>query len=62
LLLQIWQVLSKCHGFVVSNHLLPHHPTIQEMTAGELKFALRVESMLNCIVSAEYRQLTVEVR
>eukprot|EP01134_Creolimax_fragrantissima_P006128 CFRG6128T1 len=58
---RVWHVLKKCHGFVVSNHLLPHRPTVQEMTAGELKFALRVESMLNCIVSAEYRQLTVEV-
>ncbi|KNC83173.1 hypothetical protein SARC_04559 [Sphaeroforma arctica JP610] len=58
---RVWHVLKKSHGFVVSNHLLPHRPTVQEMTAGELKFALRVESMLNCIVSAEYRQLTVEV-
>eukprot|EP00123_Amoebidium_parasiticum_P014558 comp22555_c0_seq1/m.34320 comp22555_c0_seq1/g.34320 ORF comp22555_c0_seq1/g.34320 comp22555_c0_seq1/m.34320 type:complete len:1285 (-) comp22555_c0_seq1:310-4164(-) len=58
---KVWHVLRRCHGFVVSNHLLPHHPTVQEMTAGEIKFAMRVEGMLNCIVSAEYRQLTVEV-
>eukprot|EP00124_Ichthyophonus_hoferi_P001166 Ihof_evm7s55 gene=Ihof_evmTU7s55 len=58
---KVWHVLRRCHGFVVSNHLLPHHPTVQEMTAGEIKFAMKVEGMLNCIVSAEYRQLTVEV-
>ena len=31
------------------------------MTAGELKFALRVETVLNSIPDPEYRQLIVEV-
>jgi len=30
------------------------------MTSGELKFALRVESILNTIPQPEYRQLVVE--
>jgi hypothetical protein len=30
------------------------------MTPGEMKFALRVESALNCIPQPEYRQLMVE--
>ena len=32
-----------------------------QMTAGELKFALRVESVLNSLPDPEYRQLVVEV-
>ena len=31
------------------------------MTAGELKFSLRVESVLNSLPDPEYRQLVVEV-
>lgn len=31
-----------------------------QMTPGEMKFALRVESALNCIPQPEYRQLMVE--
>lgn len=31
------------------------------MTPGELKFALRVESVLNSLPDPEYRQLVVEV-
>ena len=30
------------------------------MTPGEMKFALRVETALNCIPQPEYRQLMVE--
>ena len=30
------------------------------MTAGELKFALRIEEVLNCVPQPEYRQLMVE--
>lgn len=33
----------------------------QEMTPGELKFALAVETVLNTIPQPEYRQLIVEV-
>ena len=32
-----------------------------QMTAGELKFALEVETVLNTIPQPEYRQLVVEV-
>lgn len=32
----------------------------QEMTSGELKFALEVETVLNSIPQPEYRQLIVE--
>lgn len=32
----------------------------QEMTSGELKFALAVETVLNTIPQPEYRQLVVE--
>jgi len=32
----------------------------QEMTSGELKFALEVETVLNTIPQPEYRQLVVE--
>jgi phosphorylase kinase alpha/beta subunit len=32
----------------------------REMTAGELKFALQAEQVLNCVPQPEYRQLMVE--
>ena len=40
--------------------MIPHTLT-QEMTPGELKFALEVETVLNTIPQPEYRQLVVEV-
>jgi len=39
--------------------MLPQNLT-QEMTSGELKFALAVETVLNTIPQPEYRQLVVE--
>eukprot|EP01135_Chromosphaera_perkinsii_P003086 Nk52_evm33s234 gene=Nk52_evmTU33s234 len=57
---QAWKVLERCHGFSTHGHLLPQHPTINEMTPGELKFALMIEAMLNCIPSPCLRQITVE--
>lgn len=39
--------------------MLPQSLT-QEMTPGELKFALAVETVLNSIPQPEYRQLIVE--
>lgn len=39
--------------------MLPQNLT-QEMTSGELKFALAVETVLNSIPQPEYRQLVVE--
>uniref|UniRef100_A0A1X7VMW5 Phosphorylase b kinase regulatory subunit n=1 Tax=Amphimedon queenslandica TaxID=400682 RepID=A0A1X7VMW5_AMPQE len=58
---QVWHCLEKCDGLFIGNQILPKFPTIHEMTAGELKFALKVESVLNSLPDPEYRQLVVEV-
>ncbi|EEB10958.1 phosphorylase B kinase alpha, kpb1, putative [Pediculus humanus corporis] len=56
---QVWSVLEKCQGLAIEGRLLPQNLT-QEMTSGELKFALAVETALNSIPQPEYRQLMVE--
>lgn len=56
---RVWQVLEKCNGLAIEGRLLPQNLT-QEMTSGELKFALAVETVLNTIPQPEYRQLVVE--
>lgn len=56
---RVWQVLERCQGLVIEGKLLPQNLT-QEMTSGELKFALAVETVLNTIPQPEYRQLIVE--
>ncbi|XP_074109095.1 putative phosphorylase b kinase regulatory subunit alpha isoform X2 [Cotesia typhae] len=56
---RVWQVLERCQGLVIEGKVLPQHLT-QEMTSGELKFALAVETVLNTIPQPEYRQLVVE--
>ncbi|KAG0719623.1 putative phosphorylase b kinase regulatory subunit alpha [Chionoecetes opilio] len=56
---QIWKILGKCKGINIEGKVIPHSLT-QEMTAGELKFALEVETVLNTIPQPEYRQLVVE--
>ncbi|XP_024889881.1 probable phosphorylase b kinase regulatory subunit alpha isoform X1 [Temnothorax curvispinosus] len=56
---RVWQVLEKCHGLAIEGRVLPQNLT-QEMTSGELKFALAVETVLNTIPQPEYRQLVVE--
>jgi phosphorylase kinase alpha/beta subunit len=56
-----WHTLEKCDGLFIGNKSLPKYPTVHEMTAGELKFALRVETVLNSLPDPEYRQLVVEV-
>lgn len=43
----------------IEGRVLPQSLT-QEMTPGELKFALEVETALNTIPQPEYRQLVVE--
>lgn len=43
----------------IEGRVLPQNLT-QEMTPGELKFALAVETVLNSIPQPEYRQLIVE--
>jgi len=52
-------ILERCQGIAVNGKDLPNNLT-QEMTSGELKFALHVEARLNTIPQPEYRQLVVE--
>ncbi|KAK4887210.1 hypothetical protein RN001_003481 [Aquatica leii] len=56
---RVWSVLEKCHGLDIAGKVLLPNLT-QEMTPGELKFALAVETVLNSIPQPEYRQLIVE--
>lgn len=49
----------QCQGLVIQGKILQPNLT-QEMTSGELKFALAVETVLNSIPQPEYRQLVVE--
>ncbi|XP_045459694.1 probable phosphorylase b kinase regulatory subunit alpha [Melitaea cinxia] len=56
---RVWAVLEKCQGLVIQGKVLQPNLT-QEMTSGELKFALAVETVLNSIPQPEYRQLVVE--
>uniref|UniRef100_A0A8C5U3P3 Phosphorylase b kinase regulatory subunit n=1 Tax=Malurus cyaneus samueli TaxID=2593467 RepID=A0A8C5U3P3_9PASS len=56
---KVWNVLQKCHGLSVEGFVLPSSTT-REMTPGELKFAVHVESVLNRVPQPEYRQLLVE--
>ncbi|XP_074037667.1 probable phosphorylase b kinase regulatory subunit alpha isoform X1 [Leptinotarsa decemlineata] len=55
----VWGILEKCQGLDIAGKVLPQTLT-QEMTSGELKFALAVETVLNTIPQPEYRQLIVE--
>nr|XP_023025645.1 probable phosphorylase b kinase regulatory subunit alpha [Leptinotarsa decemlineata] len=55
----IGNVTMKCQGLDIAGKVLPQTLT-QEMTSGELKFALAVETVLNTIPQPEYRQLIVE--
>ncbi|XP_032231174.1 phosphorylase b kinase regulatory subunit alpha, liver isoform isoform X3 [Nematostella vectensis] len=57
---RVWKILEKCHQVSIYKHILPS-AMVREMTPGELKFALCVESALNRIPEPEYRQLVVEV-
>ncbi|XP_031338825.1 probable phosphorylase b kinase regulatory subunit alpha isoform X4 [Photinus pyralis] len=56
---RVWSVLERCHGLDIAGRVLLPNLT-QEMTPGELKFALAVETVLNSIPQPEYRQLIVE--
>lgn len=49
----------QCEGLAIEGRVLPKGLT-EEMTPGELKFALEVETALNTIPQPEYRQLVVE--
>ncbi|XP_063530574.1 probable phosphorylase b kinase regulatory subunit alpha isoform X2 [Cydia strobilella] len=56
---RVWGVLEQCQGLIIQGKVLQPNLT-QEMTSGELKFALAVETVLNSIPQPEYRQLVVE--
>ncbi|XP_028834843.1 phosphorylase b kinase regulatory subunit alpha, liver isoform-like isoform X2 [Denticeps clupeoides] len=56
---KVWKILQKCHGLSIAGYVLPSSTT-QEMTEGEIKFAVQVESVLNHVPQPEYRQLLVE--
>ncbi|XP_016839253.1 probable phosphorylase b kinase regulatory subunit alpha isoform X1 [Nasonia vitripennis] len=56
---RVWHVLERCQGLAIEGRILAQNLT-QEMTPGELKFALAVETVLNTIPQPEYRQLIVE--
>ncbi|XP_066189882.1 phosphorylase b kinase regulatory subunit alpha, skeletal muscle isoform isoform X8 [Sylvia atricapilla] len=56
---KVWKILQKCHGLSVEGFVLPSSTT-REMTPGEMKFAVHVESVLNRVPQPEYRQLLVE--
>lgn len=55
----VWCILERCPSVWVRGYCLSQALT-KEMTTGELKFALRVEEMLNMVPEPEYRQLLVE--
>ncbi|XP_045920370.1 phosphorylase b kinase regulatory subunit alpha, skeletal muscle isoform isoform X1 [Micropterus dolomieu] len=56
---KVWKILQKCHGLSIDGFVLPSSTT-REMTPGEIKFSLHVETVLNRIPQPEYRQLLVE--
>nr|XP_027199784.1 probable phosphorylase b kinase regulatory subunit alpha [Dermatophagoides pteronyssinus] len=56
---RVWNLLEKCEGIAIEGRILINQLT-REMTAGELKFALQAEQVLNSIPQPEYRQLIVE--
>ncbi|XP_064814143.1 phosphorylase b kinase regulatory subunit alpha, liver isoform-like, partial [Oncorhynchus masou masou] len=56
---KVWKILQKCHGLSIDGYVLPSSTT-REMTEGEIKFAVHVESVLEPRPQPEYRQLLVE--
>uniref|UniRef100_UPI0037E8900A phosphorylase b kinase regulatory subunit alpha, liver isoform isoform X2 n=1 Tax=Semicossyphus pulcher TaxID=241346 RepID=UPI0037E8900A len=56
---KVWKILQKCHGLSIDGYVLPSSTT-REMTEGEIKFAVQVETVLNHVPQPEYRQLLVE--
>ncbi|XP_051877023.1 phosphorylase b kinase regulatory subunit alpha, skeletal muscle isoform isoform X2 [Pristis pectinata] len=56
---RVWKILQKCQGLTIENYIL-WSSTTEEMTPGEIKFAVQVETFLNCVPQPEYRQLLVE--
>ncbi|XP_046899325.1 phosphorylase b kinase regulatory subunit alpha, skeletal muscle isoform-like [Hypomesus transpacificus] len=56
---KVWKILQKCHGLSIEGWVLSSSTT-SEMTPGEIKFAVHVETVLNRVPQPEYRQLLVE--
>ncbi|XP_061566548.1 phosphorylase b kinase regulatory subunit alpha, skeletal muscle isoform isoform X2 [Cololabis saira] len=56
---KVWRILQKCHGLSIEGFVLPASTT-REMTPGEIKFSVHVETVLNRVPQPEYRQLLVE--
>ncbi len=61
----VWKLLHHCKGLVIGDKLerrnrLDSEFLINEMTAGEKNFALKIEHLLNKIQAPEYRQVNVE--
>ncbi|XP_073330653.1 phosphorylase b kinase regulatory subunit alpha, skeletal muscle isoform isoform X2 [Pagrus major] len=56
---KVWKILQKCHGLSIEGFVLPSSTT-KEMTPGEIKFSVHVETVLNRVPQPEYRQLLVE--
>ncbi|KAL1123716.1 hypothetical protein AAG570_001489, partial [Ranatra chinensis] len=58
----VWDVMMRTpKGIRVQGHILPHQPTLTNMTRSELNFALLVEQeVLSHIRQPEYRQIVVE--
>ncbi|XP_034532695.1 phosphorylase b kinase regulatory subunit alpha, skeletal muscle isoform isoform X1 [Notolabrus celidotus] len=56
---KVWKILQKCHGLSIEGFVLPSSTT-REMTPGEIKFSVHVETVLNRVPQPEYRQLLVE--
>merc|ERR1719266_2235600 len=57
---KIWNILESCHAIVIVDDKRLETSLTQEMTSGEMKFALVVESVLNSVPLPEYRQMLVE--
>ncbi|XP_072361336.1 phosphorylase b kinase regulatory subunit alpha, skeletal muscle isoform [Scyliorhinus torazame] len=56
---RVWNILQKCQGLAFEGSIL-RSSTTEEMTPGEIKFAVQVETFLNSVPHPEYRQLLVE--
>jgi phosphorylase kinase alpha/beta subunit len=61
----VWQLFKHCKGIVIGDKLerrnrLDSDAILSEMTPQERNFALRIEHLLNKIISPEYRQVTIE--
>ncbi|XP_067903774.1 phosphorylase b kinase regulatory subunit alpha, skeletal muscle isoform isoform X1 [Heterodontus francisci] len=56
---RVWKILQKCQGLSFNAYIL-RSSTTEEMTPGEIKFAVQVETFLNNVPQPEYRQLLVE--